>query len=453
MSKDPKDTPGPLGLSRYQWRVLIAAWLGWGLNIFCALLFNYVAALCLPDLLGLSESDPAFKGTIAQWTGYLTAELLLGWAIGGIVFGKLTDRIGRTRTLVFTMITFSLATGACALAPNIWTLAILRAVASLGIGGEWAAGASLVAETVPEEKRVLSGSLLYTSSPLGLLLATWVTDLVLSKIGATAGDPTLAWRVVFATGLIPILAAIWVARTVKEPGEWKPAGQSGLVRELFTPELRRTTIGGLAMAGLSLVTWWTYSAFIPTIARFLADDVVPLPPPGELAQLKVAFATRASALFNFSGFVGTLLTIPAAIYLGRRLMFVSYFAVSSALLWCAFALPLEPHTRISVLGLSGLTVFGIFGAFPFYLPELYPMRLRGTGAGFTYNTGRVLTAVGPFVVGEIARTGVDPVTVLQWVAIVPVVSIGFVLGGFVRETRGQDLAALETLGENISVQK
>ena len=410
--------------------MLVAAWLGWGLNVFCALLFNYVAALCLPDLLGLSEGDPALKGTIAQWTGYLTAQLLLGWAVGGIVFGRITDRIGRTRTLVFTMLTFALATGACALSPNVWTLLALRVVASLGIGGEWAAGASLVAETVPEEKRVLAGSLLYTSSPLGLLLATWITSFVLGNVA----DSALAWRIVMAAGLLPILPALWIWKTVKEPAHWKPAEEGAAVRELFTPALRKTTVGGLAMAGLSLVTWWTYSAFIPTIARFLADDVVPAPP--DLAALKLSFATRASALFNFTGFVGTLLTIPAAERMGRRAMFVSYFAVSSALLWCAFALPLEPHTRITVLGLSGLTVFGIFGAFPFYLPELYPMRLRGTGAGFTYNTGRVITAAGPFVVGEIARAGVDPVTVLQWVALVPVVAIGFVLTGFVRETRG-----------------
>lgn len=436
------DTSAPtlwLGLTRYQWIVLLAAWLGWGFDVFDALLFNYISSLCIPDLLHLDPTAPATKGAITLWTGVLTSELLFGWALGGIIFGKVTDRIGRTRTLVLTMVTYSLATAACAFSPNLYVLAAFRFIASLGIGGEWAAGASLVAETVPNEKRVLSGSLLYTSSPLGLLLATWVNDLFTRQITLTAADPSLAWRAVFATGIIPLFAALWIWRSVREPAHWRPAEKSPAVRELFAPDMWRRTAGALGMAGLALVTWWTFSAFLPAVARFLAEEVTPLPPPEKLAVLKTSFVTHATGFFNFAGFIGTLLTIPIATHLGRRPLFVGYFLASSLLLALALLLPLEPRSRLTLLGLSGLTVFGVFGAFPFYLPELFPMRLRGTGAGFTYNTGRIITAAGPFAVGMIAAAGVAPLQILKWVTLVPLAAISMVFLGFVDETKGKKL--------------
>ena len=135
------------GLTRYQWTVLLAAWLGWGFDVFDAFLFNYVAPNCVPTLLGLEIGSPAAKQATLYWTGLLTSLLLLGWAVGGVLFGMVADRIGRTRTLMLTMLLYALGTAACAAAPNIWVLALFRLVASLGIGGEWAAGASMVAET------------------------------------------------------------------------------------------------------------------------------------------------------------------------------------------------------------------------------------------------------------------------------------------------------------------
>src|SRR6185436_7062480 len=124
----------------------------------------------------------------------LTSLLLVGWAMGGIAFGRVADRIGRTRTLILTMLLYSLGTAACALAPNLATLAFFRFVSSLGIGGEWAAGAAMVAEVVPEHRRVEAGALLYSSSPLGLFLATFVTYQVQGVY--FRGSPEVAWRYV-----------------------------------------------------------------------------------------------------------------------------------------------------------------------------------------------------------------------------------------------------------------
>src|SRR4029453_1260582 len=137
------------GMSRYQLTVFVAAWLGWGFDVFDGLLFNFVAPVCVPRLLGVPPHDPS----VTWVTGAITSLLLVGWATGGILFGWLTDRIGRSRTLLLTMLVYSVATAACAFAPNIWVLAAFRFVASLGIGGEWGAGARLVAGAFSQPRR------------------------------------------------------------------------------------------------------------------------------------------------------------------------------------------------------------------------------------------------------------------------------------------------------------
>src|SRR5262245_59349896 len=164
-------------MSGYQWAVLLAAWLGWGFDTFDAFLFNMVAPNCVPTLLGLALGSPEAKVATLRWTGVLTSVLLVGWAVGGILFGRLADRLGRTRTLMLTMLVYGVGTALCAAAPNLWVLAIFRAVSALGIGGEWAAGAAMVAEVVPERRRVECGALLYTAAPMGLFLASEVNFL------------------------------------------------------------------------------------------------------------------------------------------------------------------------------------------------------------------------------------------------------------------------------------
>src|SRR5262249_20715926 len=147
-----------LDMNRYQWTVLFAAWLAWGFDVFDGLLFNYVAPNCVPTLLGLAIGSPEANQVVPFVTGVLTSLLLIGWAAGGILFGRVADRIGRTRTLLVTMALYSFGTAACALAPSIWVLGLCRLIASLGIGGEWAAGAAMVAEVAPEKRRGAGGA-------------------------------------------------------------------------------------------------------------------------------------------------------------------------------------------------------------------------------------------------------------------------------------------------------
>ncbi|MCX5951344.1 MAG: MFS transporter, partial [Cyanobacteria bacterium] len=203
-----------LSLNRHQWAVLFAAWLGWGLDIFDGLLFNFVAPNAVPSLLGLTIGSPEAKAATLYWTGLITALLLIGWAIGGIIFGRVCDRIGRTRTLLLTMVLYSIGTFACAFAPNMGTLIVFRLLASLGIGGEWAAGAAMVSEEMPEKVRVEAGALLYTSAPMGLFLATAVNSLIAGHW--LAGQPETSWLFVFLSGLLPAAVAFGVRRLVHE---------------------------------------------------------------------------------------------------------------------------------------------------------------------------------------------------------------------------------------------
>ena len=433
-----------LDMNGYQWLVLFAAWLGWGFDIFDGLLFNYVAPNCVPTLLGLQIGSVEAKAATLKYNGIVTSVLLIGWAIGGIMFGRICDRIGRTKTLLITMAMYAFGTALCAFAPNMFFLILFRVIASLGIGGEWAAGASMVAEVVPEKRRIEAGALLYTSAPMGLFLATYVATWVQGV--ALPSRPEVAWRYVFLFGLVPAGVAFVVRFFVKEPERWKKAvaGAAPSIKELFSPEFRTITLSGLGMALVALITWWSCNAFIATVATGLANTEATLQglTPVATQQLIQSWIKLATNVFNLGGLIGTLLTIPLAKKMGRKPMYVIYFILSAASLFLTFGLNLPPHERLYGYFFIGLSVFGVFGSFTYYLPELFPTRLRATGSGFCYNSGRIIAAIGPFVVGQVASMGADALAtamqMLFWVGVVPVA--GLLLMPWVIETRHRVLA-------------
>ncbi len=427
------------GITRYQWTVLFAAWLGWGFDVFDGLLFNYVAPNCIPALLHLPVGSAEARVATLHWTGWLTSLLLIGWAAGGVLFGAICDRIGRLRTLMLTMLLYAVGTAACAGATNLWMLAIFRLVASLGIGGEWAAGASMVAEVMPEKRRVEGGALLYTAAPFGLFLATYINYQVAGVW--FANNTEQSWRYVFLFGLLPASIAFVVRLFVREPERWESvkAQSRARVREIFTPQLRRTTYLGTFTVVIALVGWWSCSAFIPVIASGLARtsaEIRGLDKNGTQSLIE-HWKVIATMAFNIGGLLGTLLTIPIAKHLGRRPMFALYFGVSALAFFMTFGLNMPAETRLFMFFVIGVPVFGVFGAFPYYLPELFPTRLRATGAGFCYNIGRVLASVGPFVVGAVAARGTATQTIF-YVGFAPL--LGLLLAPLIIETRGGTLS-------------
>jgi MFS family permease len=431
-----------LQLTRYQWTTLLAAWLGWGFDVFDALLFNYAAPNCVPALLGLPLGTAAAKSATLFWTGVLTSLLLIGWAIGGIVFGVMCDRLGRLRTLMLTMLIYALGTAACAMAPNIWVLAACRVVASLGIGGEWAAGASMVAEVVPDNRRVEAGALLYTASPLGLFLAAFLNYQIAGVW--LADDPLNSWRYVFLCGLIPAAVAFTVRFFLKESEEWarsKSSAPKSRLSDLFAPDVIRLTIGGALASLVSLITWWSCNAFLPTVVSQIAQQWAQISSLSaiETVTLIEHWKFRATVAFNLGGLAGILLAIPIAKYWGRRAMFAVYFAFSAAGIFIVFGLELPPQVQLAMYFFIGIGVYGTCGTFTFYLPELFPTRLRGTGTGFCYNAGRIVAAAGPFVVGAAAAKGTAR-DVLVYVGFIPLVALALV--PFIVETKHRSVRSL-----------
>jgi MFS family permease len=432
------------GLNRYQTLAVAAAWLGWGFDVFDALLFNYVAPNAVPTLLGLEIGSAAAKEATFFWTGVLTSLLLVGWALGGILFGVVADRYGRTRTLLFTMVLYSVGTAACAFAPSLEWLIVFRAIASLGIGGEWAAGATLVAEAVPEDRRVEFGVLLQTASPIFLFLATGVNWLVAAWW--MPDQPELSWRVVFLFGLLPAGVVFWFRSRLHEPERWERAEghQRARIRDLFTPELRAVTLGGFLLSFVVLVTWWSCNAFIPVVATGLAQAAAAADGLDRSATLALSesWKLQATGWFNLGGIIGGLLIIPVARRMGRKPMFAGYLVACTLAIVATFAFDIPAAARITLYFGVGLSVYGLACVFPFYLPELFPTRLRATGAGFCYNAGRFVAAAGPWLVGAIAVQGAgglpQALLVLSFVALAPL--LGLLALPWVIETRGRTLA-------------
>ena len=436
---------GFLGFSGYHWLVIAAAWAGWGFDVFDALLFNFVAPNCVPVLLGLQPGTAGAHAATVFWTGLITSILLVGWAAGGVLFGWVADRIGRKRALFATVALYAVGTASCAAATNIWQLIVFRALASLGIGGEWGIGAALVAEAVPEGKRVEAGVILQSSSPLGIVLASGVNYLIAGVW--FAGTPQTSWRYVFLAGLAPVILALLIRIFVRESSQWTAAAtreHPPSPRELFNPTTRKLTISGAGVAVTAVVSWWACNAFVPLLGSTLAGEhAVHLGLSADASRLLAeSWKARASNAFNIGGLLGSFAAIAANRVMGRRPMFVTYFVYSAAMLFATFGLDLAPPTRIALLFFVGAGVYGVFGTFPFYLPELFPARLRATGSGFCYNIGRLFAAGGPLFVGMVsARAGGSSAILthtLFWVGFVPLLAA---LGAkwFIVETRGLPL--------------
>jgi MFS family permease len=433
-------------LTAAQRRAVAAVWLGWGFDVFDALLINFVAANAIPTLLGLVIGSAEARAATAQWTGLLTAFLLIGWAVGGLIFGHLADRIGRRRALILTIAVYAIGTGASALSPNMAVLIACRIIASLGIGGEFATGSTLVAETVPESRRLLSGAFLQTASPFGLMLAGITTWLI---AGLWMPDrPELSWRFVLAAGLVPIFIVLLLRTQAHEPEE-RPTSTLPLraaLARLFSPELRPATLSAIVMSALGLFTWWSCNAFLPTIGAGLGARAASAAGLTGAAAVSMAESWKASITlwFNAGGVIGSLLTVPAAHYLGRRGMFALYYAVGALSLLVTFGIDWAPTTTLHLAFLVGLAVFGLFGAFAYYLPELFPPDVRGIGAGFSYNIGRLGAAIGPFAVGAYTARQVDTTAgamhALTLLVILPLLAI--LATPFIVETRHRPPARL-----------
>jgi len=385
------------GVTRYQWLVLFVAWLGWVFDSMDATIYTLVLHPALHDLLHTPGGGPVTDDVISWYGGIIFSIFLIGWAVGGVLFGVLADHIGRTKTLVYTILIYAVFTGTAALSQTWWQLGIARFITALGIGGEWAAGAALVAEVWPETKRAKAAGILQSAWAAGFLLAA-VINLLLRDYG---------WRPIFLVGIAPALVALLVRLWVREPERWVRARaeerQAGGARprklaELFAPGLLRSTLAGSGLAFVAVFGLWGATNWTPTLVRALPD----------LQGLEESELTRhvchAAMLLNVGALLGYLSFGPLADRAGRRRIFALMCVGSLVMLPVTFLTPRTYTQVLLLLPLLGFFNNGIFSGFPIYLPELYPTRIRATGAGFCFNIGRILASAGPFVTGYLVVT-------------------------------------------------
>ena len=410
------------GVSPYQWLVLFVAWLGWVFDAMDATIYAIVLHPALQDLLHSSGGAPSTE-SVGWYGGIIFSVFLIGWAIGGITFGVLADRFGRTKVLIATIIIYAVFTGAAALSQTWWHLALSRFLTALGIGGEWAAGAAIVAETWPEDKRAKAAGILQSAWAVGFFLAASF-NLLLKDYG---------WRMLFLVGVLPAFVALLVRWWVKEPERWTHAHEQQAIpiTAIFEGKLRRATIVGSALAFVAVFGLWGSTNWAPTLVRELPD--IKAADSATLAK-SVSFAImalNAGAIFGYLGFG------PLADRFGRRPVFAFMCVGSFVMLPITYLVPSTYGGVLALLPILGFFNNGIFSGFPIYLPELYPTALRATGAGFCFNAGRVLASAAPFLTGWLVTTLGTFGRAASMVALIYLVGLVVLL--FAPETKGRRL--------------
>ena len=418
------------GVTPYQWLVLSVAWLAWMFDAMDSTIYALVLQPALHELLRAPGGGPVTGEVIGWYGGIVFSIFLIGWAIGGVLFGLLADRFGRTRALMLSILVYAVFTGLAAWSQTWWQLALFRFLTALGIGGEWAAGAALVAEVWPEDKRIRAAGVLQSAWAAGFFLAA-ILNLLLRNAG---------WRPTFVAGVAPALVALLVFKWVKEPERWVRAraverpvagARRSKLAELFTPGLLRGTLAGSGLAFVAVFGLWGATNWTPTLIRALP----------ELQNLDTAaISTRvsyATMLLNVGALAGYLSFGPLAGRMGRRPAFALMCAGSLMLLPVTFLTPRSYAQVLVLLPLLGFFNNGIFSGFPIYLPELYPTRIRATGAGFCFNIGRLLASAGPFVTGYLVMALGSFGRAASAVALIYLV--GLLILPFAPETKGKPL--------------
>jgi MFS family permease len=359
-------------------RALLAASLGWMLDSFDIMLFAFV----LPYVMAELHLTKAYAGLLGSFT-------LIAAAIGGILFGLAADRFGRVRALIASVCIYAVFTAACGLAWGFVSLAVFRILLGFGVGGEWATGSALVCETWPAEHRDKALALMQSAFAVGYGVAALVAFALL---------PLIHWRGVFFVGLAPAFISIWIRRHIPEPEAWKtlsiePKTSRGSFAEIFrAPLLGRTTALTL-MNACCMFAWWGFNLWVPSYFSLSA------------ARGGIGFSPRTMTGIIVIMQIGMWLGYVSFGYLatafGRRRVYVS-FLISAALLTTAFAATRSPWILLMLGPCLAFTATGYFSGFAAVSAETYPTRIRAAGQGFTYNLGRLASAIAPFAAGSLA---------------------------------------------------
>lgn len=387
-------------LSPQQWKSGIAAWLGWTFDGLDMHLYTLVSAPFVATLLGLAATETAHV-MVKEKSAWIQGAFLLGWALGGGFFGRIGDRLGRARALSLTILTYALFTGLSAVAQTWWHLLLFRFLSALGIGGEWAVGSALLAETWPKRWRPWIAAVLQTGVNLG----------VLGACAAAVLMKGLPERYLFLVGVLPALLVFWIRRHVPEPAVWQAARQQAGERkpgvaDLFRGDIRPITLLSIGVCALGLTGWWGFMFWHPQHLMNLPELAGwTMPQKRELVAVTFFFVIGVSIFGNFfGGFLARQIGYRWAI----AVMFGGFVGTALA--------GFVPEWDYRLLTRFWLPLFGFwsgaFGLFTMFLPPQFPTLLRTTGAGFCYNIGRVASACGVVFFGLFQKVGDYRLTLL-----------------------------------------
>jgi MFS family permease len=426
------------GIDRKLWIILAVTYVGWLLDSMDLNLFTVVLVPSLRELLGPQASPQ----TIGYYGGAIAAVQLLGWGVGGLIFGILGDYWGRARTLCLSIVVYALFTALSGFATTWWELAIFRFLMAAGVGAEWAIGTALINETWPQRSRVAASGVMMSAFGFGYLLAG-VINLAIGSYG---------WRWVFFTGVIPAVLIAFVWHEVPESERWQVAsrrrseaaqrvrsGTSVSQEEdrklaaftflgLFQRPWLRNTIAATLMSFAATVGFWGTQTWIPARAAELAVAGGANP---------VQVISIAVIILNCAAVVGLLMFAWLTELIGRRPAFAVGCVGNMIVLPIVFLVPQNYQMLYMLLPLMGFFTNGILGTFTPYFPELFPTRLRATGVGFCFNIARIFASVGPFIAGSlvVAFGGIPKSGAIMALSY----AIGLVAVYFAPESRGKPL--------------
>ncbi|MGP0065033.1 MAG: MFS transporter [Isosphaeraceae bacterium] len=456
------DTAWWKGLSRYQWFVFVVASLGWLFDTMDQQLFNLARQPAIAELIGATPGDPATAGRVAEAAGMATTIFIVGWAIGGLIFGILGDRIGRVKTMMITILLYSAFTGLSALSTGVWDFAAYRFLTGLGVGGEFAVGVTLVAEVMSDRARPHALGWLQALSAIGNVGAA-ILSLGMTRLEETGAIGSY-WRAMFLVGIVPALLTIPIFLRVREPEKWKAAAarrtaardtgvadlspQLGSLRDLFgNPRWRHNTIVGMMLALAGVIGLWGIGFFSPDLTRSVFRQSYKAQGLSDV-EIRSKLNYLASIVFlvqNIGAFFGIYAFSKITNRLGRRPTFAIFFIL--AMLSTAFTFGFvgkifgfwDVFWMIPVMGFCQIA---LFGGYAIYFPELFPTHLRSTGTSFCYNVGRLVAAPGSTVLklleSRVFRDSSEPAR-FAGMAMCAAFLIGLLALPFAPETKDQPL--------------
>jgi MFS family permease len=442
----PANGPWWRELNRYHWFVLAMCALGWMFDTMDQQLFNIARR---PAMRALVSPDD-----VTAYSGYATTIFLIGWGTGGIGFGILGDLIGRARSMVYTILLYSLFTGLSALSYSFWDFAFYRFLTGLGVGGQFAVGVSLVAEEMPERARPFALGMVQALSAVGNITAA-LAGIVLAFLGH-AGVVQESWRIMFVIGTVPAVLVLFIMRRLREPERWQKLAAAKSLRErmgaygseLFhDPRWTRHAIVGLLLASSGIIGLWAIGFFSIDLQRAIFRTRLEA---GGLPETEIAFgedlwASMTSVMLNLGAFFGIYAFSRITHFLGRRSTFAVSFVlalISTAFVFWNFNTIGDIFWMIPIMGFCQLA---LFGGYAIYFPELFPTRLRSTGISFCYNGARYVAALGPSALGLLHRHFVgmygDKVYAFRLAGVVmcSIFLVGLLVLPFAPETQGKPL--------------